>query len=329
MLSEQRIRGILFYLSLCIFCAGLPFILSFALGYKFNRRTFHFTKTGLIDLKTQPPGASIYLDGRLLEEKTPTTISELLPGEYNLRLELKMHYPWAGLVKVEEGQVTRLDKIILFLERQDIKQLNKAQFSSLWVDETAGHIYYFSLQDSSVYTSGLEGDNFEKVADFVRIQPPPLKCILSEDRQKLLYFNAHQIAIVGMHPEKYEFLKDTSFILGVPDKIIINVFWYSDNYHIIVVTSKDIEAWEAKPEAQPVQLLRLSKKSTFAHYDPKTDTLYFTDLQKAPDGNFYDNLYKLQLNNKLYPFSEFINLKPAFDFDKVRMRLNGKESDLQ
>jgi len=65
MLNEQRIRAILFYLSVVIFLMGLPFILSFALGYNFDRRTFKFTKTGLLVLKTQPSGASVYLDEKL------------------------------------------------------------------------------------------------------------------------------------------------------------------------------------------------------------------------------------------------------------------------
>lgn len=92
MLNEQKIRAILFYLSLLIFLAGLPFILSFALGYRFDARNLRFTKTGLIVLKTQPQGASIYLDGRLLSDKTPYTIVELIPAEYNIRTEISFRY---------------------------------------------------------------------------------------------------------------------------------------------------------------------------------------------------------------------------------------------
>ena len=44
----QRLRGILFYLGLLLFFTGLPFILSFALGYKFNAHALKFVKTGLI-----------------------------------------------------------------------------------------------------------------------------------------------------------------------------------------------------------------------------------------------------------------------------------------
>ncbi len=114
MLTEQKVRAFLFYLSVFIFLAGLPFILPFALGYKFDRRNFKFSKTGLIVIKTQPQGASIYFDKKLINDKTPATLNELLPGTYNMRLELERYYPWHDDINVEAGKVTRLEKVILF-----------------------------------------------------------------------------------------------------------------------------------------------------------------------------------------------------------------------
>ena len=114
MSSDQKIRAFLFYLSVAIFLLGLPLILSSTLGYKFDRRTFKFTKAGLIALKTQPAGASVFLDDRLLNLKTPANINELLPGRYHIELELEEHYPWSGYVDVEAGKVARVEKIILF-----------------------------------------------------------------------------------------------------------------------------------------------------------------------------------------------------------------------
>ena len=147
MATEQKIRGLLFYLSLAIFFIGLPFILSFALGYKFNQHSFKFVKTGLIALKTHPAGASVSLNHRWLEEKTPLTINELLPGTYHLEIRLEKYYPWSGQVKVEEDKVTRLEKIILFPQRANIKQLNKEKFSSFWLDEKNDHIYYADAKE--------------------------------------------------------------------------------------------------------------------------------------------------------------------------------------
>lgn len=308
-MSGQRVRAVLFYLSLSIFLIGLPFILSFALSYKFDLRTFKFTRAGLIVLKTQPQGASIYLDGRLLNEKTPATINELLPARYNLRLQLERHYPWTADVEVAAGKITRLDKIILFPLRPNIKQLNKAGVSSFCIDEKRERIYYINEQELIVYRSDLQGDNFKEIGVMPEISPPPKEYKISPDREKLLGFNLHQIVIVYLEPQNLEASGERAFVLNYSDRKIIDVFWRSDNYHLIVITNRNIEAQEARAKSQPVNLVNLNKKNISAFYDEDKDVLYFMDTQKAPDGQFYDNAYRLDLGTKSYPFQELIQSK--------------------
>jgi hypothetical protein len=308
--NEQKVRAFLFYLSVFIFLIGLPFILSFALGYKFDRRRFKFTKTGLLVLKTQPSGASVYLDEELLDLKTPATIAELLPGRYNLRLELEKHYPWLNEVNVDAGKVTRLEKIILFPLRPDIKQLNRERLSSFWVDEERGAIYYINPEDNGIYKSDLEGRSSERVAGFLSLQPTAVKWKLSPDREKVLYFNAHQIGISHLEPQN-KFSPVPPFILNYSDDRIIGVFWHSDSYHLILISRRSVDALEARPQAEPVILVNLNKRNTSCFYDNRTDTLYFLDAQRAKDGNLYDNLYKLELNTKVFPLQELIKLKPS------------------
>lgn len=308
MLNEQRIRAFLFYLSVIIFLIGLPFILSYALGYKFDRRTFKFTKTGLLVLKTQPSGASVYLDEKLLNVKTPAIIAELLPGRYSLRLELEKHYPWFNEVNVDAGKVTRLEKVILFPLRSNIKQLNRDRLSSFWVDEDRETIYYINPEDNSIYKSDLEGRYSEKIADFIPLLSSAIKWKLSPDREKLLYFNAHQIGIAYIMPQN-KISQEPPFVLNYPDDKIIDVFWHSDNYHLVLVSRKSIEALEAHPQGAPVVLVNLNKRNTSCFYDTRTDTLYFLDSQRAVDGNLYDNLYKLELNTRTFPLQELIKLK--------------------
>ncbi len=151
MLHEQRIRAILFYLSVLIFLMGLPPILSSTLGYNFDKRTFKFTKAGLIVLKTQPQGASVYLDKKLLSFKTPATINELLPGKYELKFEMDKYYPWSGEVEVGAGKVTRLEKIIAEFklyeeERQSMTQEEVIEImrKDIWV-KMGGKEGYFSI----------------------------------------------------------------------------------------------------------------------------------------------------------------------------------------
>ncbi|MFA5156555.1 MAG: PEGA domain-containing protein [Candidatus Omnitrophota bacterium] len=311
MFTEQRIRAFLFYLSVFIFLIGLPVILSSAFSYKFDRRTLKFTKTGLISLKTQPAGASIFLNGKLLQEKTPATIRDVLPGDYNIKLELADHYSWAGEVGVKRNIVTLLDKIILFPLRPDVKQVNKEQFDFYWVDEEKGMIYYADYEEHSVYSTDLEGTYSEKVADFVRLNPPAVKWKLSPDRKKILYFNRRQIGIAYLDSDQEPAAQRQAFIIEHTQGPIEDVFWHSDNYHLAVVSNRNLEVIEAEFNSQPVVLVKLNKPGAHAFFNDRADTLYFIDSQKAGDGKVYENLYKLELNAKMFPFLDLI--KPKTD----------------
>jgi len=305
---EQRIRATLFYLSVFIFFVGTPFILSFALGYKFNSKTLKFTRAGLIAIKTQPQGAAIYLGGKLLNDKTPSTINELLPGKYRLRLELEHYYPWFAEVNVDAGKVTRLEKIILFPLRSSVIQLNKAKVSSFWVDDKKEKIYYVDQVENIIYKADLGKENLEEIG----IIPEAFavkKWKISPDRSKLLCFNPHQIAVVNLHAQEYLSDSDAAVVMDYTNRKITDAFWHSDSYHLILVTEKNIEVVEASQNATPVNLVSLNKKNVTAFYDDNRDTLYFLDSQQAVDGETYDNVYQLDLNAKFSPLKELLKTK--------------------
>jgi hypothetical protein len=275
MLSEQRIRAILFYLSLSIFLICLPFILSFALGYKFNTRTFKFTKTGLIALKTKPQGANIYLDGKLLNEKTPMTINELMPGKYNIRLELEDYYPWLGQVSVQAGKVARLERIIFFPLRPNIKQVNKDRISSFWVDEKNEKVYYVNQDEDAIYESDLEGENFKIIGFLPKIILPPKKWEVSPDKEKLLAFNLRQIIVVYLKSQEGNYYIDSPLVLDYSDRNILDVFWHPDSFHLILITNRNIEVIEAGPKPAAVNLVHLNKKNTSIQRRPGCAQAFF------------------------------------------------------
>ncbi len=300
--KEQRIRAALFYSIVFIFCSVLPFILSFALGYKFNKKTFKFTKTGLVFIKTQPPGANVYWDNGLLEENTPVTLRGIIPGAYQLRVELDKYYPWSAEIKVEPRKVTLLDKIILFPLRPNIKHINKGKFNYSWVDEEKGIVYYVNYEDNSIYSSDLEGRHYEKIGNFLGMGPLPVKWKVSLNRAKALYFNKRQVGIAYLEP--YKEISVDSFILDYHGSSIIDVFWYSDNYHFVIISDKTIEILEASQSSKPVELVNLNKKNASGFYNYHEGALYFVDSQETEDGTTYDNLYKLELNTRSLPFKE-------------------------
>ena len=309
MRHEQKIRAVLYCASLLVFFMGLPYILSYALGYKFNPRILKFTKTGIIAIETQPAGANVYLNGILLDKKTPVTVQELLPGKYNVRIELEKHYPWSSDTNVEGKRVNRLDKIILFPLRPNAKKLNKEEISSFWVDKERGRIYYVDLKENVIYKSDLDGENFQDIGTLPEILPHPKKWKLSPNKGKLFFYNPTQIVVVTLELEEGMSIPDSAVVLNLTDTRIVDVFWHSDSYHIIVVTEKAVEVLEAQPKAVPVELISLNKKNTTVFYDETKDVLYFLDSQRAQDENYYDNVYRLELYAKSFPFQKLIGTK--------------------
>lgn len=306
MLNLQKTRGLLFYLSVFLFLAGLPVILSFALGYKFNPRTLRFVKTGLIFVKTQPTGAKIYLNDKLFPEKSPASMQELIPGTYKVTMELAQYYPYQAQVEVEAGKVSRVDKVILFPMRPNLAQLNQERFSSFRVDLERRIIYYLDQEKRILYRSNLEAQNFEDIASL----PDKFNQIngwaVSADQKKLFIFNEHQINVIFLDSQADQEYVATTVFLDYPQEKIVEVFWHSDSYHLIVLTNKHIQAIESRLGAAPVNLVELNKVDASVFYDAKEDVLYFSDSQRSTDGSLYNNLYKLGLNDNLYALERLI-----------------------
>jgi len=303
----QRIRGLLFYLSVFLFFAGLPLILSSALGYKFNARTLKFTKTGLIFVKTQPDAAKIYLDGKLIPEKSPASIQDIVPGVHKIVLELARHYPWKGEVDVEAGKASRLDKIILFPLRTNLQQLNREKFSTFRIDTGRKVIYYLDQVNKTVYRSNFDASNFEDIVSLPQNFTPINGWEVAADRRKLFIFNDHQISVVFFDNQGDYGYPDFPVYLDYPQEKVINVFWYSDNYHLIVLTDKHIQVIESRAQAKPINLVELNKEGADAFYDVKEDVLYFSDSQRSSGGSLYNNLYKLELNSNMFLLERLIS----------------------
>lgn len=304
MAGEQKIRAVLYYLSVTVFFAGLPFILSYTLGYKFNPATWRFTRTGLVSLKSQPPGAAVYINGAPLNEKTPCSINELLPGSYRIELKLPGYYPYTAQAGVAPSAVTRLEKILLFPLRPDVQKINKEEIAWFWIEENR-EIFYVAADSASVFRSDLDGERFEKVADCVPLRPPAKSWIVSPDRRRILYHNDRQIGIAELQQEPRS---SAAFVLDMPAPVT-QVFWYSDSYNIIAICGEEICMLEAHPGARPFGLIRLNAVPAKVFYDREGEALYFQDPQTGADDKAYENVYKLELGRKLNPFPDFMRMR--------------------
>ena len=109
-----RLRKILFYIFVLIYCLTCPVTILYALGYILKPGAERgIVKAGLIYLSTSPPGATVYVENRRFSEKTPTLIRGLLPGNYRVTVFLKNYRLWTREVSIEAEKAATFDKILL------------------------------------------------------------------------------------------------------------------------------------------------------------------------------------------------------------------------
>jgi hypothetical protein len=98
----------------------------YAAGYRLEKNGFSIQRTGIFIIDSKPKGAKIFINGRPQETwsssifnkknyiTTPAKIKNLLPGEYDLRLELDGYWSWQKKLTVNPGASTFAENIYLF-----------------------------------------------------------------------------------------------------------------------------------------------------------------------------------------------------------------------
>lgn len=121
-----KVRRLLSLIFILLFLAITPAIMLYAAGYKLGRNGFPIERTGMFIIDSEPEGAKIFLDGKARESwinnlfnkkeilTTPAKIKNLLPGEYDLSLELDGYHGWQKKLTINPGASTFAENIFLF-----------------------------------------------------------------------------------------------------------------------------------------------------------------------------------------------------------------------
>ena len=156
---SKKTRDYLLVIFVILFIFLTIFISLSASGYKFNlnwplRFNKLLQKTGMLALDTAPRGAIVYLDDKPQKDSTwrpwkknyittPVKIKNVLPGEYNLRLEREGYWPFEKKIRINSGQTTFAENINLF--RDDLPLLvTKSNLNELSLSSNKKYLYLIS-----------------------------------------------------------------------------------------------------------------------------------------------------------------------------------------
>lgn len=100
-----KVRVFMIFLTILVVGILGLFASYYARGYRFNIKTFEFTPNGILVIKSEPDGASVYINGEL-KTATNATIS-LPPGSYDIEVKKDGFMTWSKRIQIEKEIVTQ------------------------------------------------------------------------------------------------------------------------------------------------------------------------------------------------------------------------------
>lgn len=122
--KKRLLKFIFFWITLSlIFILGALLLVLKAYGYKINFPAGKIQKTSILFIKSDPKDAEVKINGKLVTQKTPYRLDQVLPGKYYVEVNKEGYLTWQTTVEIAPGWVSEFDKIVLFLKEPKISQL--------------------------------------------------------------------------------------------------------------------------------------------------------------------------------------------------------------
>jgi hypothetical protein len=126
-----RARLIVNILAWFAFLAIAPFLISYSMGHRITTNSANPVSVGTFLLRTVPNGAEVFLNEKLLGNKTPSSIQNLLPGQYNLRVEKDGYRQWNKKLPITGTLITDIRDVRLIpaVIEEDVMRTDIINFS--------------------------------------------------------------------------------------------------------------------------------------------------------------------------------------------------------
>ncbi len=137
-----KVRVIFFITTLIIVGILGIFASYYARGYRLDLKNLKFQPNGILVLKSEPDGASVYINGEL-KGATNANLS-IAPGTYDLEIKKDGYLPWYKRIVIEEEIVTQAT-ISLFKSVPSLSPTTFSGASNVVISEDGSKIVYSVL----------------------------------------------------------------------------------------------------------------------------------------------------------------------------------------
>lgn len=304
-----KTRRFIYIFFILIFLVTAPALIVYAMGYRYNFKKSEFQKTGSLAIDSLPKDLDVYLDNELYKDKTPTRINNLLPGEYQIKLDGEGYYPWQKKLTVSQEVVTFVKKVVLFkkdqlpvrlIEKPILASLPDSQnqkIASLVANDQENEIWLTELSNQTNQVLNLEyqpGEDYELLGWSASNK----KLLVKKTSKSLVDY-----LVIQAEKGKSNDVTNLLSLLEIPysGKEIIKASWDARNDNYLYLQTAN-EFYKINLASSQVETLKLKTTSDWLAIDK---VIYYIDngylIKYANDKK--ENIVKLPTNQKY----QFIN----------------------
>lgn len=136
-----KVRRILYIFFAISFLIIAPPLVLYTAGFRYDFEYNRIVETGSLVIRSNPEGALIYLDGKLINKKTPTIINTILPGKINLLVKKEGYLDWENHIKIYPRTATFEEDIKLY-PKTDYKSITEKTVEKYWWNNKQNKIAY-------------------------------------------------------------------------------------------------------------------------------------------------------------------------------------------
>ncbi len=302
-----RKRRILFWLSIIIFLALVPFTVLYSLGYRFDS-DFQLRKTGGLYIAANISGSEIFINSEFQKKtnllQSGVFVQNLSPASYQLLVARDNYLPWSKELKVSSQLVTEARALLLpkdtngqVLLRGPFTNLKASPFDPILLlteTRTSGNTFSWYLPETNEFLSPDPGEGALSFKDsFEIIRWHPRGIVLKLDKRILrLSFNLTERAIeiipLGEELQERTVQENKKFLERLDKREISKVYWDS--------AAQELRAKWLKDEPLPYYFL--SEEQILLKTDSLRNFEFFPKRKDVILAAFANGIWAIELDGR-------------------------------
>lgn len=228
-MNRQLIKRLFLYVLVGgLFLLTTSIALIWVQGYRINWQTFRIQKTGLIIIHSSPEQVDVFINDRLVANRTPVRLAYQLPGTYEIGLSKPSFQHWRKVIRVEEGQAASIDRAILYLEKPEPQTTSPDDLEYLHQIEPNSNIAF------------IEGELWYKNQLVSRFSTPILSAKLTPDKSHIIYQRDRAIRVI-----EFDGSNDTP-VVTIQSINKVSYILVNDGSQLVVDDSGGVKKWRIR-----------------------------------------------------------------------------------